>query len=370
MITFLKGDILQANADAIINTVNCVGIMGRGIALQFKNVFPENFKAYESACKRDEVNPGRMFVFETGELSPRYIINFPTKRHWKGKSRIEDIDSGLIDLVKVIQRFRITSIAVPPLGSGLGGLDWNDVRPRIVAALEPLDSVQVLIYEPHGAPDVAAIARNKKVPKMSPGRAALVALLQRYLNGLMDPFVTLLEAHKLMFFLQEAGEPLGLKYRKAPYGPYAENLRHVLRDIEGHLLSGYADGGDDPTKQLSIIPGAKEDAEAFLKNRPETLQRFDRVANLVSGFESPFGLELLATVCWVAKNEGATTAKEAEELVYAWNARKRRFSPQHIELALETLADRGWLMSSISTGGASSSSMRRSITIATADTEQ
>ncbi|TBY07329.1 type II toxin-antitoxin system antitoxin DNA ADP-ribosyl glycohydrolase DarG [Rhizobium laguerreae] len=343
MIRSVVGDILQANADAIVNTVNCVGIMGRGIALQFKNVFPENFKAYEAACKRGEVNPGRMFVFETGELSPRYIVNFPTKRHWKGKSRIEDIDSGLVDLVSAIRRYNITSIAIPPLGSGLGGLDWSKVRPRIVDALESLPNVAVTIYEPNGAPDAAAIARNRKVPTMSPGRAALVALLQRYLNGLMDPFVTLLEAHKLMFFLQEAGEKLALTYRKAPYGPYAENLRHVLRDVEGHLLSGYADGGDEPTKQLSIIPGANEEAERFLSNRPETLKRFDRVADLVSGFETPFGLELLATVYWVAKQEGAKSALEAQRLVYAWNARKGQFSGPHIELALEKLVNNGWL---------------------------
>ncbi|MBB4510626.1 type II toxin-antitoxin system antitoxin DNA ADP-ribosyl glycohydrolase DarG [Rhizobium leguminosarum] len=347
MINFVHGDILQANADAIINTVNCVGIMGRGIALQFKNVFPENFRAYEAACKRNEVNPGRMFVFETGELNPRYIINFPTKRHWKGKSRIEDIESGLVDLVAVISRFQIKSIAVPPLGSGLGGLDWSDVRPLIVDALAPLQKLDVAIYEPHGAPDVAAIARNKLVPNMTPGRAALVALLQRYLNGLMDPFVTLLEAHKLMFFLQEAGEPLKLNYVKGQYGPYAETLRHALRAVEGHLISGYADGGDEPTKQLSIVPGANEDAEKFLKDSPDTLERFDRVAKLVSGFESPFGLELLATVYWVAKKEGAKTSARTEELVYAWNARKRRFSPQHIELALETLVDRQWLEADI-----------------------
>jgi O-acetyl-ADP-ribose deacetylase (regulator of RNase III) len=345
MINFVHGDILQANADAIINTVNCVGIMGRGIALQFKNVFPENFRAYEAACKRGEVNPGHMFVFETGELNPRYIINFPTKRHWKGKSRMEDIESGLADLVAVIKRNGIRSIAVPPLGSGLGGLDWTDVRPRIVASLSPLQDVQVAVYEPHGAPDTAAIARNRQVPSMTPGRAALVVLLQRYLNGLMDPFVTLLEAHKLMFFLQEAGEPLKLNYVKGQYGPYAETLRHVLRAVEGHLISGYADGGDDPTKQLSIVPGANEDAEKFLRDKPGTLDRFDRVAKLVSGFESPFGLELLATVYWVAKEEGAKTPSEAEHLVYAWNARKRRFTPQNIELALDTLSERGWLSS-------------------------
>lgn len=143
MIEYTSGDILKCEADALVNTVNCVGVMGRGIALQFKNVYPDNFKAYEAACKREAVQPGRMFVFDTGQLTlPRFIINFPTKRHWRGKSRIEDIESGLTDLVKVIRDKGIRSIAIPPLGAGLGGLDWSDVRPRIERALTGLADVQ------------------------------------------------------------------------------------------------------------------------------------------------------------------------------------------------------------------------------------
>ncbi len=109
--------------------------------------------------------------------------------------------------------------------------------------------------------------------------------MNRYLGGLMDPFVTLLEVHKLMYFMQEAGEPLRLGYRKAPYGPYAENLRHVLNDVEGHLVSGYADGGDAPNKQLELVPGAVKDAEQFLEHHEGTRRRFDRVVDLVKGFE-------------------------------------------------------------------------------------
>lgn len=347
MIEFRTGNILEANADALVNTVNCVGIMGRGIALQFKNTFPDNFKAYAAACNRNEVQPGKMFVFETGQLSPRYIINFPTKRHWRGKSRIEDIEAGLIDLVRLINYRNIRSIAIPPLGSGLGGLEWSDVRPRILAALEKVSDVSAIIYEPSGAPDTAALARNRIVPGMTAGRAALVVLLQRYLNGLMDPFVTLLEAHKLMFFMQEAGEDLRLRYAKANYGPYAENLRHVLRSVEGHLVAGYADGGDDPTKQLALVPGAYEDADRFLVGQDETRQRFDRVANLVDGFETPYGLELLSTVYWVARNEGATTLEDVKARFYAWNDRKKRFAPEQISRALQALTERGWLDSDV-----------------------
>jgi O-acetyl-ADP-ribose deacetylase (regulator of RNase III) len=343
MITFATGDILDADVDALVNTVNCVGIMGRGIALQFKNKFPDNFKAYAVACNRQEVQPGKMFVHETGKLSPRYIINFPTKRHWKGKSRIEDIETGLLDLVRVIRRLNIHSIAIPPLGSGLGGLDWADVRPKIVRTMEKASDVAAVIYEPSGAPDSAALARNRKVPNMTTGRAALVILIQRYLNGLMDPFVTLLEAHKLMFFMQEAGENLRLTYRKASYGPYAENLRHVLRSIEGHLISGYSDGGDDPAKQLSLVPGAFEDADSFLGDQSETRLRFDRVAELVDGFETPYGLELLSTIYWVVNYEDARSMSDIQSKLYVWNERKKRFTADQIALALKVLIEKGWI---------------------------
>jgi len=276
----------------------------------------------------------------TGTLTnPKFIINFPTKRHWRGKSRMEDINSGLKALVEEIRERGIRSIAIPLLGSGLGGLNWADVRPRIVAALDKLDDLKVIIYEPNSAP---VATRSREVPKMTAGRAALVVLMHRYLGGLMDPFVTLLEVHKLMYFMQEAGEPLRLQYSKAPYGPYAENLRHVLRAVEGHLLAGYADGGDAPDKQIELVPGAMKDAEAFLRERQETVGRFDRVGELVEGFETPFGLELLATVHWVVKHENATSADDAAAKAYAWNERKKRFSPRQIGIAYETLRISRW----------------------------
>ncbi len=341
MIELTKGDLLAADVEALVNTVNCVGIMGRGVALQFKNQFPSNFKAYESACSRDEVQPGRMFVFETGALTnPKLIFNFPTKRHWRGKSRMEDIESGLIALVDEIRNRGIKSIAIPPLGSGLGGLNWSDVRPRIEAALRGFNDLRVVLFEPNGTP---ANFKAREVPSMTNGRAALVALMHRYLGGLMDPFVTLLEVHKLMYFMQEASEPLRLQYEKAPYGPYAKNLSHVLKTIEGHYVSGYADGGDMPDKELELVPGAVEDAEAFLIDKRETVTRFDRVAKLVEGFETPFGLELLSTVHWVVAQEGARSAEDAVIKVHAWNERKKQFSSRQIGIAYKTLEVEGWL---------------------------
>ena len=344
MIELRKGDILRSDAQALVNTVNCVGIMGRGVALQFKNAYPANYDAYRAACEQKQVVPGKMFVFETGYLTnPRYIINFPTKRHWKGKSRVEDIDAGLVDLQHVIRELGIRSIAIPPLGAGLGGLDWSDVRPRIEAAVRHITDLQVILFEPGGTPDAKVMARTKEVPNMTAGRAALVVLMHRYLGGLLDPFVTLLEVHKLLYFIQEAGQPLHLRFKKATYGPYAENLRHVLTAVEGHLLTGYADGGDAPDKQLELVPGSVVDAETFLAHDRETLQRFERVADLVDGFETPFGLELLATIHWVATREGSSSIDEVRAHTYAWNERKRQFSPDQIELAFSVLQEKGWI---------------------------
>lgn len=344
MIEYKTGDILTEDVEALVNTVNCVGIMGRGIALQFKNAFPENFKSYEAACKQDEVKPGRMFVFETGVLTgPRYIINFPTKRHWRGKSRMEDIEAGLTALAEEIRVRNIRSIAIPPLGSGLGGLEWAEVRPRIEAALQNLSDRQIIIFEPSSEVVDTRINRSRDVPKMTAGRAALIGLIDRYLRGLLDPFVTLLEVHKLMYFMQNAGEPLRLQYTKGPYGPYAENLRHVLRAIEGHFVSGYADGGDAPDKRLELVPGALEEANAFLENKIDTQERFERVSALVEGFESPFGLELLSTVHWVFTHEAPQTLDNVVQQIYAWSARKKQFSPRQIELAFDILSQQGWL---------------------------
>ena len=344
MIEFKTGDLFAEDVEALVNSVNCVGIMGRGIALQFKDKFPENFRAYADACKRKEVTPGRMFVHPLdGMANPRLIVNFPTKRHWRGKSRIEDIESGLASLVSEIRERNIGSIAIPPLGSDLGGLDWPVVRARIASALRGLDDVRVVVFEAGSAPADGRPNRSTAVPKLTQGRASLVSLMQQYINGLLDPFITLLEVHKLMYFLQAAGEPLRLKFQKGTYGPYAENMRHVLKAIEGHLIYGYRDTGDSPGQELELVPGAIEDAASFLQGYPDTRQRLERVSELVEGFESPFGLELLATVHWVANERSPTTESLVIADTYEWGIRKKQFSRRQIKLALKVLRENGWL---------------------------
>ena len=317
--------------------------MGRGIALQFKKRYPENFKAYKKACDRGEVEPGRMFVFDTGGMSPRFIVNFPTKRHWREKSRIEDIEAGLVALSHEIRERGIESVAMPALGSDLGKLDWADVKARIDDALGELAGVNVVVFEPGSVPADGRPNRSTDPPKMTPARAVLVSLMRRYLAGCLDPFVTLLEVHKLMYFMQESGEPLRLNFSEEAYGPYSENLRHLLRTVEGHFIYGYKDGGDAPHKELNIAPGAVKDAAAFLDDHADVKGRLEKVAELVDGFETPSGLELLATVHWVAANHPSAGEDEIIGRIYGWNPRKRQFSRRQIGIALRTLADKGWL---------------------------
>jgi O-acetyl-ADP-ribose deacetylase (regulator of RNase III) len=343
MVEMVKGNLLDAKAEALVNTVNTVGIMGKGIALQFRQAFPRNFEIYQSACKRGEVVPGKMFVVPTNRLdNPKYIINFPTKRHWRGKSQIEDIDSGLLDLVRVVRQEGIRSIAIPPLGCGNGGLDWGDVRPRILKALAGLPDVEILLYGPGGAPQAEDMAVATKKPAMNPNRAALIAMMMNY--GEAGYRLTLLEIQKLAYFLQLAGQPLKLDFLKQQYGPYAESLNHVLQRLEGHFIRGYGDRSRDAS--VRILPEASEEAGRFLAGDEATLGRIERVRELIEGFETPYGMELLATVHWVAGEDAAfrSDTDRLVEAVHAWNERKARiFSPAHIRTAHARLVSLGWV---------------------------
>ena len=338
-----RGDIVKVDAEALVNTVNCVGVMGRGIALQFRKAFPSNYKAYKVACDAGHVRIGSMFVHDLERLTnPRYIINFPTKQHWRSNSRLEYIANGLESLIAEVRQRGIRSIAIPPLGSGLGGLRWSDVRPMIERAFQGLPDVQVLLFEPMGAPKAADMARTAERPVMTPDKAALLGLISRYLGALMDPCLSLLEIHKLAYFMQEAGQQMDLKFAKAPYGPYAANLRHVLNEIEGHFIEGYADAEDDPRKQIELKAGAADDAMRALESSSATLARFKRVVDLVEGFETPYGMELLATVHWVATHEGVRKLDQAAAKTLEWNARKNMFA-EDVPLAWDTLKDKRWI---------------------------
>jgi O-acetyl-ADP-ribose deacetylase (regulator of RNase III) len=342
MIKYKQGNIIGENVDAIVNTVNCVGVMGRGLALQYKNKFPDNFKTYAKACKDGEVIIGKMFITQTGQLTnPKYIINFPTKRHWRGKSKIEYIECGLIDLINIIKKYDIKSIAIPPLGSGLGGLDWNIVKNKIENIFSDIKEINIIVYRPLEKKNIVKnIPTN--APKMTKGRAALIGLINRYLEGLLSPFISLLEIHKLVYFMQEAGEPLQLKFEKAHYGPYAQNLRHVLNVVEGHFINGYEYGGDAPDKQIKLVSSAVIVANKFLEDKQITKANFNKVSDLISGFETPFGLELLSTVHWVMKQNNTTNINQIITSIYNWNKGKKKFSEKQIQLAIDVLIKKEW----------------------------
>ena len=347
MIQPSKGNLLQAPAEALVNTVNTEGVMGKGIALQFKQAYPDMFRAYVDACKAGRVRLGQMEVFDLGGLADgtRWIINFPTKGHWRTRSRLADIDTGLADLVATVQRLGIRSIAVPPLGCGHGGLDWSQVRPRIERAFEALPNVTVMLYAPDGAPAAAEMPNRTERPNMTIGRAALIALMDRYLRGLLDPFVSLLELHKLMYFMQEAGQDLRLKYEPGSYGPYASNLRQVLIKLEGHFVQGYGDGSDSPSKPIELLDGSVTEATQFLADNLAVQERMNRVAALIDGFEDPYGMELLSSVHWVMCRDIAArdSADAAVTAVHEWNERKQQsLKAEHLQIAWHRLKKMGW----------------------------
>lgn len=341
------GNLLQADVDALVNTVNTVGIMGKGIALQFKRAFPAMFKDYAKAAKAKQLAMGQMHVWPTQQLAgPRFVINFPTKSHWKSRSKLSDIESGLDALVAVIRDHGIRSIAIPPLGCGNGGLDWREVEPLIRAKLAPLDDVHIVIYPPDGAPRAADMPNAENRPSMTPSRAAMIRVMAGYeTHALSAP--SPIETQKLAYFLQLAGEPLRLTFTKSHYGPYADDLRKTLRAIEGHFISGFGDGSApvQASEPLAVLPDALAESEPTLVGHPETLERIERVLALAEGFESAYGLELLATVHWVTHQEGVQMGDLDGVIreVQRWSNRKgNMFSRDHIAKAVKVLQERGW----------------------------
>lgn len=344
MIKKVQGNVITADAEALVNTVNCVGYMGKGIALQFKKAFPENFKFYEHACRNNRVHPGKMIIFNTGTIeNPKYIINFPTKRHWRENSLLEDIETGLKALVEDVQHLKIKSIAIPPLGCGLGGLDWKDVQPMIESAFSNITDVEVIIFQPVGSPDYKNMPVRTQRPKMTVARALCIRLMEQYSR--MSYRLTLLEIQKLAYLLQESGEPLRLKYEAGHYGPYAHNLNKVLEILEAHYIKGYGDS-QKPDVEIELLPGAIEEADSFLLDQEESTKRLKRVSEVIDGFETPYGMELLSSVHWVAIHglQPAKNADEAIEAIHKWTSRKSKmFTSDHIQTAWDRLESYGWI---------------------------
>jgi O-acetyl-ADP-ribose deacetylase (regulator of RNase III) len=309
MMKFLQGNLLDARTDALVNTVNTVGVMGKGIALMFKEAFPANFRAYEAACKDKEVRVGHMFVTENPAFEgPRWIINFPTKKHWRQPSKMEWILEGLRDLKRVIAEHDIRSIALPPLGAGNGGLDWREVRPEIEHALGDLEGVEVLVYEP--TDKYQNVAKRVGVQELTPARALMAEMIRRY--WVLGIECTYLEVQKLGWFLERTintlgiKDPLNLQFVADKYGPYSDRLRHLLDGLDGtylHCDKRLSDAG--PSDTIWFDEERRNHVDLFFRqedHRP-LAKVLDVTAQKIDGFESPLGMELLATVDWLIERE-------------------------------------------------------------------
>ncbi len=351
MIRFTKGNLLEADVQALVNTVNTVGVMGKGIALMFKEAFPENRRLYEAASKRGDVRVGRMFVTERpGLVGPRWIINFPTKEHWRGRSREEWIREGLADLRRVIQENRIQSIALPPLGCGNGGLEWSAVRPLIEDALGGFEGVDVVVYEPTRR--YQNVAKRTGVEKLTPARALIAELVRRY--WILGFECSMLEIHKLAWFLERdvtalgLDNPLDLRFAADRYGPYADRLRHLLESLDGSYLRSEVRVADaKPTDVIAFNDAKRDRVAAYLRTEAaDYLPALERTTRRIEGFESPLGMELLATVDWLLAREGRRPQLEdVKSGLAAWpggqdaGARKLRiFDDRLLGLALQRLA--------------------------------
>ncbi len=347
MITFTQGNLLEAPVEALVNTVNTVGVMGKGIALMFKERFTQNYELYADACKAKQVQTGKMFVTEVNELEgPRWIVNFPTKQHWKAKSHMEWIVDGLQDLRRFLLEHKVKSIAIPPLGAGNGGLDWLAVHAEIEKALGDLDT-EILIFEPTAK--YQNVAKREGVEKLTPARALIAELVRRY--WVLGMECSLLEIQKLAWFLERAIEqlapdnPLDLRFEANKYGPYADRLRHLLNGLDGSYLHCDKRISDaDPLDVIWFDDGRKQRVKTYLNTEAaEYTQSLEYTAALIDGFESPFGMELLATVDWLISRENVEpTVTAVREGLKHWPAgaaaRKcRLFDERSIAIALDRL---------------------------------
>lgn len=354
MIRYTKGNLLEARAEAVVNTVNTVGVMGKGIALMFKDRFPDNYRQYRAACKAGEVQTGRLFITEPSELDgPRWVVNFPTKQDWRAKSRLEWVSAGLVELRRFLQDQQVRSIAIPPLGAGNGGLEWLTVRAEIEQALRDVDA-EVIVFEP--TTTYQNVAKRTGVQKLTPARALIAELVRRY--SVLGFECSLLELQKLAWFLERAirasgvSDPLDLRFDADRFGPYAHRLTKLLDSLDGsylHCDKRLADAG--PLDAIWFERRKAEQLDVYLMGSEAAPYRdaLEHVSMLIDGFESPYGMELLATVDWLV-SEG-DIAPDPTSVVHGLSnwpagpthaARKiSLFDKSSIELALRSL--KTWL---------------------------
>jgi len=339
MIKFTKGNILESDAQALVNTVNTVGVMGKGIALQFKRAFPNNYKAYSKACKNDLVDIGKLFVFKDMNLTAgeKIIINFPTKKHWRNSSEYTFIETGLDDLIRIIESYSIQSIAIPPLGAGNGGLNWARVKKIIETKLKDID-IEIFIYEP--SEFLKEKLKTERV-KLTKARALLLyTLFDLVKNG---EFVSEFSSEKVCYFLQKFGAKkyFKLEFHENFYGPYSGKVRFVLNVLNGSYVMGYSDMNKKPFDPLTLVADSYPVVKEFVENDEEFMNLANNTTRFLSGFYSDFSLELLSSIDYIVTKKSTFDELTIADELANWNARKRSIfsNPNFTRIAIDHIRD-------------------------------
>lgn len=341
MIQYLEGNILDSTAMALVNTVNLVGIMGKGIALQFKKQFPINYKLYRKACNEGTIGIGKLFVTrEQTMFGVKTIINFPTKIDWRKPSEYSYIEEGLDDLVRVIKDYSIESIAIPPLGAGNGGLNWEIVKGIIERKLSSL-TIQIFVYEP--TVHIIEKMKSERI-KLTPARALLLYVLFDLVRH--GEYVSEFSSEKVCYFLQRFGAEnlFKLKYEPNYYGPYSGKVRYVLNALNGSYIMGYSDMNKKPFESLSLVVDSFDEIERFVE-ADETLKDIAKKTKLfLDGFYSDFGLELLSSIDYLMCQYGIISVDEIYNYLSQWSHRKGKIFNDHrfIEIARKHLLESGF----------------------------
>lgn len=341
---YVTGNLLESDAQALVNTVNTMGVMGKGIALQFKERFSLNFKCYVAAYKKGELKVGKMLVVKENSFQgEKWIINFPTKIEWFKKSQYEYIEEGLKDLVQVIRDYDIKSIAIPPLGCGNGGLNWDKVKPMMERYLKPLEEVDIQVFEPNEA--IKTILQQEAAPKqvaLTPGRAMLLYALYYYEKH--GEQASTFAANKLAYFLQRSGESLRLQFVPHFYGPYAQAIEKVLYALNGKYLTGLEQMKIRPFEPIKLNWERYQEVENYIQTQlnPVQQQRLKNLFKVIEGFETPLSLEVLASVDYLLQESSALSEQELLQKIESWSNRKKRLiKTEHIQVARQRLQDFG-----------------------------
>ncbi len=325
---------MESQAQALVNTVNTVGVMGKGIALQFKKAFPNNYKAYVEACKKNEIKIGTLLVYKDSNITSgqKIIINFPTKTTWRKPSEYEYIEKGLDNLLEIIHQYNIKSIAIPPLGAGNGGLEWEKVKKIIHDKLKD-ENVDIFIYEP--TKQIKEHLKKERV-KLTNARALLLYVLYDLVRN--GEYVSEFSSEKVCYFLQKFGAKKYFKLKYTPnfYGPYSGKVRYILNVLNGSYIMGYSDMNKKPFEPLTLLSDGYEMVNTYIRDNDELRDIAQKTTKFLNGFYSDFALELLSSVDYIVSvnktYEKDLIIKELSE----WNDRKRSLfsNEKYIEITV------------------------------------